>query len=210
MLRAIGTPVIVGVVLFAGAVATAVVLGLVQPHTPETAAAFGEPDGSGPPAADGAADAAGDRAETVTVLVHVVGKVKSPGVVELSAGARVRDAIAAAGGATDRAALASVNLARAVVDGEQIAVSRPPAAGAAAGAAGSGSVGTTAPDPVMIGLNSSDAAALEELPNVGPALAQRIIEWRQAHGAFSDVEQLLEVPGIGPKTLAGFRDRVRV
>lgn len=228
LLRAVGAPVIVGVVLFTGGVATAVVLGLVQSqeYGSETspvegsAAATSAPQS---PAEVAMSDRVGgvDRADGGTggngagaapgvtagrVRVHVVGKVKSPGVVELLADARVEDAIEAAGGATDRRALASVNLARQVRDGEQIVVARmadPQPSGAEANANAPGA-------PATISLNTADAQALESLPSVGPALAQRIIEWRQSQGEFSRVEQLLDVPGIGPKTLAGFRDRVSV
>lgn len=142
--------------------------------------------------------------------------------VEVDGGTRVAEAIEAAGGATDAAMLSAVNLARAVVDGEQILVpdaeqarAGVPAgpglgAGAGAGTAAGAAAGAGAAATGPLDLNTADTAALETLPRVGPALAQRIIEWRTANGRFDSVEQLLEVPGIGSKTLEGFRDLVRV
>jgi competence protein ComEA len=217
--RAVGTPVLVGVVLFLGAVVGAVVLVAAQPHAPAAGPEESEVVGAAA-GAGGAADAAGAAgggagADPATpgaqadaaapILVHVVGEVSSPGVVELRAGARVREAIEAAGGATELAVLAGVNLARPVVDGEQILVPDAAAAQASAPAApGSGAAGGTG----LVSLNSADAAALETLPGVGPALAQRILAWRAANGAFASVDQLIEVSGIGARTLEGLRDRV--
>jgi len=128
--------------------------------------------------------------------------VVSPGLYLLKDGARVADALAAAGGATETADPDAVNLARRVVDGEQLlvpAVGAVPAAGAAPGAA-------AASDPVS--LSTATAAQLEELPEVGPATAAKIVAYREANGPFSSVDQLLEVPGIGEKTLEAFRDQV--
>lgn len=214
-LRAVGVPAAVGGALFAAAVIAGIVIVLVQPHEPDAL-----PDVSGSAAEAGAGaetglgGAAGSegsaQAEQERLLVHVVGQVREPGVVELPAGARVRDAIAAAGGATEAAVLTGVNLARAVGDGEQVVV--PDAEGAAAIAAtgGGASVGGSAGTDGIVDLNAADAAALETLPRVGPALAERILEWRAVNGRFASVDQLLEVSGIGAKTLEGFRDRVRV
>ena len=125
-----------------------------------------------------------------TVLVHVVGKVAEPGVVELPIGSRVQDAVDAAGGATNNKALESVNLARLVVDGEQIVVGAP-----AEGSASS-----------KISINSASAAQLDELPGVGPAIAERIVQWRETNGPFTSVDELTEVSGIGPSILEQIRD----
>lgn len=143
------------------------------------------------------------------LLVHVIGQVGQPGVYELEAGSRVSDAIEAAGGATEAAVLSSVNLARRLADGEQLAVpdanGLPAAAstGAVPGAAASGST-------AIVDLNSADAAALDTLPGVGPALAQRILDWRSANGGFASVEQLLDISGIGEKTFERLREQVSV
>jgi competence protein ComEA len=135
-----------------------------------------------------------------TLVVHVVGQVQNPGLVELPDGSRVADAITAAGGATDQADLAALNLARLLGDGEQILVPIPGETVPQAGAASSG----------LLDLNTADESALEELPGIGPVLAGRIVAWRQQHGRFSSVDELVEVAGIGPAILAQIRDLVRV
>lgn len=140
--------------------------------------------------------------EAEQLYVHVAGEVVSPGLYLLDQGARVADALAAAGGFTEGADRASVNLARKLVDGEQILV---PAVGAAPPAAAGGA-------PAAVGgplsLSSATAAQLEELPEVGPATAAKIVAYREENGPFASVDQLLEVPGIGEKTLEAFRDLV--
>ncbi|WP_223690406.1 ComEA family DNA-binding protein [Leifsonia poae] len=141
------------------------------------------------------------------VLVHVLGAVKRPGLVSLSAGARVMDAVAAAGGLTDDADVSRVNLARPLADGEQLVVPRvgeavvtPPAAGADGGA----------PTWASVNLNTADQTQLETLPRIGPALAQRILDWRTANGRFTSAADLLKVSGIGQKLFDGLKDRVTV
>jgi competence protein ComEA len=152
------------------------------------------------------------------VVVHVAGAVRRPGLVELPGGSRVDAAVTAAGGATHRADLASVNLARYLVDGEQIVVLRK--ATTAAGAPGQSTGGTvsvggtvstsgTAPGQ-PIDLNTATLEQLDGLPGVGPVLAKRIVDWRTAHGRFSSVDQLTDVSGIGERTLADLRPLVRV
>ncbi len=172
----------------------------VELPTPAVAAA--EPTAT----AGGGATAAGTPG--AVVLVHVVGRVAAPGVVRLPAGARVVDAVWAAGGPLPDAELAAVNLARVVGDGEQVLVPAvgdpaPAAAGGVAGAAGRSS-------DARVDLNTADAAALDALPGIGPVLADRILAWRQEHGRFTDVEELTEVSGIGPAVLDRLRDLVRV
>jgi competence protein ComEA len=136
------------------------------------------------------------------LYVHVLGAVAHPGIYVLDLDARLVDALAAAGGATDDADLAAVNLARLLEDGEQILV---PTAGAAGDAPGA-----TLPGDDRVDLNTADQAALETLPRIGPALAERIIAWRDENGRFGSVDDLLAVPGIGEKLLAGLRDGARV
>ena len=152
----------------------------------------------------------------VHVVVHVVGEVASPGVVELAAGSRVDDAISAAGGATARADLAALNLARVVIDGEQVVVPAPgddlaPQAGAQLGGrTAAEAVGSGGSASGTVDLNGADAAALDALPGIGPVLAGRIVDWRQANRRFTSIDQLGEVDGIGPTLLAKLRPLVRV
>ncbi|MGT2426786.1 ComEA family DNA-binding protein [Amnibacterium kyonggiense] len=135
------------------------------------------------------------------LLVHVSGAVRSPGLVALPNGARVVDAVAAAGGPSTGADQSGINLAARVADGQQVVVPKRGAAPAAAGPSG----GTSG---AIISLSSATAEQLETLPRIGPALAARIVAYREAHGGFSAVDELGQVGGIGPKTLAGLRDLV--
>jgi competence protein ComEA len=189
------------VTLFIAAVAVAAVLsfgaggGGEQPLI-EDSGVESVPSGSPQPATVGAAP----------LLVHVLGAVVKPGLVELAAGARVVDAVAAAGGFTAAADPAGVDLARPVVDGEQrvvLAIGQVPPPGQAPGPAG----GATDADGI-VHLNTADVAALDTLPRIGPALAQRIIDWRDANGPFTSIDQLLEVTGIGDAVFAGLAERV--
>jgi competence protein ComEA len=142
------------------------------------------------------------------VVVHVVGQVADPGLVTLRPGARVADALEGAGGPNRDADLASLNLARTVVDGEQIYV---PADGEVApGPAGTAPAGAAAGAGGVVDLNSADAAALDALPGIGPVLAERIVAWRTDNGPFTSVDELTEVSGIGPAVLGKLRDSVRV
>lgn len=166
----------------------------------------GAETGSGAESGAGAGTGPGDGSPGV--VVHVVGAVAAPGVVRLPVGARVADAVEAAGGATADADLAAVNLARVLADGEQVVVPLPGQVvdAAGAGTGGPASAGGTAP----LDLNRADAAALDALPGIGPVLADRIVTWREDHGRFTAVAELTEVSGIGPSLLAGLRDLVRV
>ena len=154
------------------------------------------------------------------LVVHVVGRVAAPGVVRLPVGARVVDALDAAGGATAEADLAQVNLARPVVDGEQVLVPAPgeevlpapaaplpPSAPAAATGAADAAAG---PAGAPLDLNTATAADLDALPGIGPVLAQRILDTRAQLGSFTSVEELGEVSGIGESRLADLRDLVAV
>lgn len=146
-------------------------------------------------------------APTVEVVVHVVGLVARPGLVHLPLGARVADAVAAAGGVTRRRAADTVNLARVLVDGEQVVVGGAAVAGAAV-VAGATLDGTAAPVPVD--LNLATEPVLDGLPGVGPVLAGRIVAWRVANGPFRSVDELGEVSGIGDAILAQLRPLVHV
>lgn len=137
------------------------------------------------------------------------GKVRQPGIVELPSGSRVVDAIRAAGGATRRRQLRTVNLARPLVDGEQILVGvATRATGPPLGASTPGTADS--PSPPRVDLNTATQDQLEELPQVGPVTAQAIIAWRTENGRFTSVDELLDVTGIGDKTLAQLRPYVYV
>lgn len=139
-----------------------------------------------------------------TVTVDVAGKVRRPGIVVLDEGARVTDALAAAGGPRRGVDLASLNLARILVDGEQVVVGGSSAvvgAPAAPPANGSG---------VLVNLNLAGVAELEGLPEVGPVTAAAIVAWRDEHGGFTSIDELLEVDGIGAKTLETIAPHVTV
>ncbi len=147
-------------------------------------------------APSGAAAPSGSAVPRTRVVVDVSGKVRRPGIAVLRSGARVIDAIRAAGGARPGVDLTTLNLARVVSDGEQIVVG---------GSVPVSVATTTAPgSPVMglVDINTADETTLETLPEVGPVTAQSIITWRTQHGGFSSVDQLLEVDGIGDATLA--------
>jgi competence protein ComEA len=132
------------------------------------------------------------------LYIHVVGEVVSPGMYQLPIGARLVDAVFAAGGLTDEADNASVNLARELTDGEQIIVFSISQEGQSPGTNSSG----------LISLNRAGDKELEELPGIGPALAGRIIAWREANGGFKSIEDLLKVSGIGESLLSGVIDLV--
>ncbi|MBT1544934.1 helix-hairpin-helix domain-containing protein [Curtobacterium aurantiacum] len=179
---------------------------------------------SGGATGPGAGTGASSAPDAGRVLVHVLGAVRRDGVVELPATSRVGDAIDRAGGATDDADLDRMNLARVLMDGERLYVPRvgqqevpdalgpvtggdttgSPANGAGAGGAASGA------DAAVVDLNTADLTALETLPGIGPGLAGRIIAWRDEHGRFTSIEDLLDVSGIGDLRFAELRDRVRV
>lgn len=140
------------------------------------------------------------------VVVDVAGKVRRPGIVQLPAGSRVVDALEAAGGPRRGVDLTGLNLARVLTDGEQVVVGLPgPAGPAAVAAPGSAPAGGT-----LVNLNTATQAELETLPGVGPVTAGSILEWRAEHGAFSSVDELLEISGIGDATLAEIAPHVTI
>ncbi|MEL4318171.1 ComEA family DNA-binding protein [Leifsonia sp. YIM 134122] len=146
------------------------------------------------------------------LFVHVLGAVARPGLYEIAAGSRVMDAVAAAGGFGATADPGGVNLARELSDGEQLVVPAvgevPPPSAVAPGAGGEAAGGAAPGGP--IDLNRATVADLDTLPRIGPALAQRIIDWRDANGGFSSVDELREVSGIGDKTFESLQDLVTV
>ena len=152
-------------------------------------------------AADGIGGVAPAPAEML--IVYVTGAVRKPGVYELADGTRIIDAIEKAGGVTPKADAVTVNLAALLVDGEQILVPEAYAPGAGAAPTGAGPAVSG-----LVHLNSADVTALDALPGVGPATAQRIIDWRDQNGGFRTVDDLEQVPGIGPAKLDALRDLV--
>ena len=139
------------------------------------------------------------------VMVDVAGEVKRPGVYRLPASARVEDALTEAGGPTRRADLSQINRAAKLEDGRQILVpARAPRGGEAAAATGA------APADAPVNLNSATLEQLDTLDGVGPATAQKILDYREEHGGFGSVDELDQIPGIGEKRLAALREKVRV
>jgi competence protein ComEA len=169
---------------------------------PEASLPFADPNPSGVSSSTTAA--------AVAVLAHAAGAVAAPGVYELPAGSRVADLVAAAGGATADADLNRVNLAAPVEDGQQVYVPRmgelPTGAGSAAGPVPADD-GAAAE---RIDVNTASVETLDELPGVGPAIAQAIVTYRDEHGPFGSVDELVDVPGIGEAKLAQLRDLVTV
>ena len=139
------------------------------------------------------------------VVVDVVGAVRRPGLYRLEQGSRIADAVARAGGATGKADLAQVNLAAPLADGEQVVVPKRGVAGAAGASVGPGGTGT-ASGPVHLSTATLDQ--LDSLPGIGPVTAQKILDYRAKHGAFSSVDELDAVPGIGPSRMDQLRDLV--
>lgn len=137
------------------------------------------------------------------IVVDVEGKVRRPGLVRLVEGARVDDALRAAGGVLPGVPVGGLNLARKLTDGEQVLVGLDPAPG-------SGGAGGGATAGGLVDLNLATVADLDGLPGIGPVLAQRIVDWRTEHGRFAAVDQLREVSGIGESKFATLRSKVRV
>lgn len=189
----------------------------------------GSSAGSGESGGNSGRGAAG-RGADVPVVAHIIGQVQQPGVYELPAKSRVKDLVEAAGGLTDAAVLTGVNLARVVNDGEQIHIptqqeidsgaftgGAAQAGGAGAGGGGGGGGGSggggsggSGSGEGKINLNTATVEQLQQLPRIGPATAQKIVEWRSKNGGFKSIEDLLEIPGIGDKTVQNIASQVSV
>jgi len=169
-------------------------------------------------AAAQASDGAASSAPAVRVasrpagaaLVHVAGAVRRPGVYRMRDGDRIKDAVRRAGGARHGADLNAINLAAKVADGQQVVVPRRVAGGVATTAPTAAAADPSAPPQQPVSLNTATAEQLDTLDGVGPATAQKILDWRRQHGGFRSIDDLGEVPGIGPKKLAALRTKVQL
>ena len=141
------------------------------------------------------------------IYVHVAGAVRRPGLMTMSAGSRVADALERAGGSGPRADLTAVNLAARLADGQQIVV---PRAGAAAPTAGATAATPVGPSAALIHLSTATVEQLDGVDGIGPTLAQRIIEFRDSHGGFRSLAELAQVDGIGEKRLATLREALQL
>ncbi|TFD33163.1 ComEA family DNA-binding protein [Cryobacterium cryoconiti] len=161
--------------------------------------------------AGGPSDSLASPESAAIIFVHVLGAVRRPGLFELSTGARVMDAVAAAGGLTETADPSGANLARKLTDGEQLYLPQvgelPPGPPAGAGSGGGAAAGGAA---TLVNLNTATLADLDTLPRIGPAMAQRILDYREANGPFASVDDLRNVTGIGEKTFEGLSTLVTV
>ena len=181
-----------------------------------------QPDGAEQAAGDGDADAAAEagapQAAPAPLRVHVGGAVAAPGVYDLAEGARVLDAVEAAGGFAEGAARDALNLARAVSDGEQvvvpseadIAAQEAASAGVGGVSAGAGASAPTGGASGKVNINTASAAQLDTLPGVGASTAEKIVADREANGPFKTVEDLKRVSGIGDKKFAALADAICV
>lgn len=183
---------------------------VVQPGDAEQAAGDGD--------AGAAADAGASQAAPAPLRLHVGGAVAAPGVYDLAEGARVLDAVEAAGGFAEGAARDALNLARAVSDGEQvvvpseadIAAQEAASAGAGGAAASAGASAAAGGAGGKVNINTASAAQLDTLPGVGASTAEKIVADREANGPFKTVEDLKRVSGIGNKKFAALADAICV
>lgn len=169
-----------------------------------------------PPTAPATPTAPPPPPTTALVVVHITGAVYHSDVYRLPNDARVIDAVRAAGGTTPEADTERVNLAAHICDAEHIHIPRrgeplPPGSNVCAGTSNAALSADTGPaSPALVNLNTASRAELESLPEIGPALAQRIIDYRTRHGSFASVNALQQVPGIGPETFAALHKQVYV
>jgi competence protein ComEA len=185
------------ILVAAGCVALLLFLGSKLLSRPQTSA------GLAPPAA---APVETTTALPTAVVVDVVGAVRRPGLYRLAQGARIADAVTRAGGATAKADLALINLAAPLADGEQVIVPRRGAAALGAPAGAGSAPGAPSSGPVH--LSTATLEQLDSLPGIGPVTAQKILDYRQKHGAFTSADELDAVPGIGPARLDQLKDLV--
>ena len=199
-------------VAYALAALVVVVLGVrfMQGHARGSAA----PVGAAPAPASGSGSGNGtvrlEPRKATVALVHVAGAVRTPGVYRLRDGERVQDAVRRAGGPRAGADINAINLAAKVADGQQVVVPRRGAAAAAPGGTGVGAGEPGGPPQAPVSLNTATAEQLDTLDGVGPAPASKILEYRRQHGGFRSIDDLGEIPGIGPKRLAALRGKVQL
>jgi competence protein ComEA len=213
------------ILAYAAVAAVVVAVGvryLVAPHTSSASAGTGVALGAVLPSASSAAvatnpsqaAAAPSSSPAADVLVYVCGAVRTPGVVRLPEGARVAEAVDLAGGATGKAQLDGVNLAAKVADGQQIVVpergAAPAAASGAAASTASGGSSAASAAAAPVNINTATLEELDALQGVGPATAQKIIDYRTANGPFKRIEDIKNVSGIGDAKFAAMKDSITV
>jgi competence protein ComEA len=184
--------------VYAAAALAIILIGARYLKESENSAAPAQPASSGPALRMSRAPA--------MVVVHVTGAVRRPGVYRIPSWARLDLAVRRAGGASGKADLDAVNLAARVADGQQVVV---PARGAGTDSSVSAADGG-GPAGAPVGLNTATAEQLDQLDGVGPATAEKILQWRKEHGGFSSVDDLKQVSGIGPKRFEALKDKVRL
>jgi competence protein ComEA len=184
-----------------------VVLGVRYLHA-QAGSATSTPAGGAAAGATSAPVAIEPRAARLA-LIHVAGAVRHPGVYRMHDGDRIQDAVKRAGGGREGADLNAINLAAKVADGQQVVVPRRGSATAAPASAGTGEAAAATPQ-APISLNTATAEQLDTLDGVGPATAQKILDYRREHGGFRSIDDLGQVPGIGPKRLAALRTKVQL
>ena len=205
---AIGLAVVAALAALAAAVGVWAGRPVAEPVPPLPALSAGAPSRAETLPSGAAVTAAGGP-----VVVNVAGKVRRPGLVTMKDGARIGEAVDAAGGPLPNVDLTPLNLAARVVDGQQIlvGVEAPPGAPGPPAAASAGGTAGAAPAPGgKLDLNAATLEQLDGLPGVGPVMAKKILDWRTQNGRFTAVEQLREIPGIGDARFGTLRDLVRV
>jgi competence protein ComEA len=150
------------------------------------------------------------KRQNARIYIHVAGAVRRPGLMTMSAGSRVADALERAGGPERRADLTAINLAAQLADGQQIVVPRAGAAQAGAASSGAAAAGGSSSGVTGIHLSTATVEQLDGVDGIGPTLAQRIIEYRDTHGGFRSLAELAQIDGIGEKRLATLRNALQL